>query len=62
MPVDRNGVILDKRDSFETFKSNICHLVKYMGELDFIKFMLTSDEIKNCMNTNGIPSAFILWQ
>ena len=38
MPVDRNGVILDKRDSFETFKSNICHLVKDMGELDFSEY------------------------
>lgn len=34
------------RCSFETFKSNICHHVKEMGDLDFIIDTLEKDEIR----------------
>ncbi|MDE7254259.1 MAG: hypothetical protein K2O32_15140 [Acetatifactor sp.] len=34
-----------ERDSFEIFKSNICHSVKDMGELDFIREILCSGKV-----------------
>ena len=36
----------DYRTSFETFKSNICHHVKDMGDLEFIVETLEKDEIR----------------
>ena len=36
---------VDYRCSFETFKSNTCHHVKDMGDIDFIIETLESDEI-----------------
>lgn len=36
----------DYRCSFETFKSNTCHHVKDMGDLDFIIETLKADEIR----------------
>lgn len=36
----------DYRCSFETFKSNICHHVKDLGDLDFIIEILETDEIR----------------
>ena len=35
-----------KRDEFECFKSEVCHRVKGMGNLAFIREMLLSDEIE----------------
>jgi len=42
----RANYIFEHRDDFETFKSNICHLVKSMGDLDFIIEILESDKIR----------------
>lgn len=36
----------DYRCSFETFKSNICHQVKDLGDIDFIIETLEADEIR----------------
>ena len=41
---------VDYRCSFETFKSNTCHHVKDMGDLDFIIETLESDEIRKLYN------------
>ncbi|MGN0324875.1 MAG: helix-turn-helix domain-containing protein [Lachnospiraceae bacterium] len=38
--------LVDYRCSFETFKSNTCHHVKDMGDLDFIIETLEEDEIR----------------
>lgn len=35
-----------ERSSFDVFKSNICHLVKDQGELEFIKQILCSKEVE----------------
>lgn len=35
------------RSSFETFKSNICHHVKDMGDIDFMIHVLETDEIRS---------------
>ena len=37
---------VDYRYSFETFKSNTCHHVKDMGDIDFIIETLETDESK----------------
>lgn len=37
---------VDYRCSFEAFKSNICHHVKDMGDIDFIIETLEADEIR----------------
>lgn len=40
----------DYRCSFETFKSNICHHVNDMGDLDFIIDTLETDEVRKLYN------------
>ena len=40
----------ERRSDFETFKSNICHNVKDMGDLDFIEDVLTSDRVRLLYN------------
>ncbi len=37
----------ERERSFEIFKSNICHYLKDMGDLDFVINMLEKDEIRN---------------
>ena len=37
---------LEHRPAFETFKSNVCHSVKDMGELDFMISTLESGKIR----------------
>lgn len=45
--LENNADKVDYRCSFETFKSNICHHVKDMGDMDFIIETLKTDEIRN---------------
>ncbi len=47
------------RSSFETFKSNICHRVKDMGNLDFIINTLESNIIVELLQKNGIRKRYI---
>jgi len=45
--LENNSVeMMNYRCSFETFKSNICHQVKDMGDIDFIIETLEADEIR----------------
>lgn len=48
------------RSSFETFKSNTCHRVKDMGDLDFMIRLLESDEIRDLYNRHWYPEALYL--
>lgn len=48
------------RSSFETFKSNICHLVKEQGDLDFIIMILQSKDIRRYWDQKWYPEAFYL--
>lgn len=50
----------DIRSSFEIFKSNTCHHVKDMGDLDFIVFVLESDEVRKLYNKHWYPEALYL--
>lgn len=48
------------RSSFEIFKSNTCHYVKDLGDLDFILKILESDEIRRLYNKRWYPEALYL--
>lgn len=51
---------VDYRCSFETFKSNTCHHVKDMGDIDFMIDVMESDEIRTLYNKRWYPEAFYL--
>ena len=48
------------RSSFETFKSNTCHHVKDMGDIDFMIHLLESDEIRSLYDKHWYPEALYL--
>lgn len=48
------------RSAFETFKSNICHRVKDMGDVDFMIQILETDEIRVLFNRKWHPEALYL--
>ena len=48
------------RSAFETFKSNTCHRVKDMGDLDFMIRLLESDEIRTLYDRKWFPEALYL--
>ncbi len=48
------------RSSFETFKNNICHRVKDLGDVEFILDLLETDEIKTMYDKQWYPEAFYL--
>ena len=49
-----------KRQSFEVFKSNVCHMVKDKGDIDFIIDTLDSDEIRILYDRKWYAEAFYL--
>jgi len=48
------------RSSFETFKSNICHMVKDKGDIDFIIDTLTENEIRKYWDRKWYSESFYL--
>jgi DNA-binding Xre family transcriptional regulator len=51
---------MEYRQSFETYKSNICHMVKDMGDIDFIITTLESDRIRKLYQRNWYPESLYL--
>ena len=51
---------MEYRQSFETYKSNVCHLVKDMGDLDFIIDTLESDKIRKLYQKRWYPESLYL--
>ena len=51
---------VDYRCSFETFKSNTCHHVKDMGDIDFIIETLEADEIRKLYDRGWYREALYL--
>ena len=49
-----------RMSSFEHFKSDTCHRVKEMGDLDYIEFLLETDEIRTMYRRRWHPEAFYL--
>lgn len=48
------------RPAFETFKSNVCHRVKDMGDLDFLIDVLEKNEIRKLYERKWYPEALYL--
>ena len=55
-----SNIIAEKRDSFDNFKSNICHLVKDIGELNFIREVLCSNEPQKLYNKKWYAESLYL--
>ena len=55
-----DSAIQRKRPSFEVFKSNVCHLVKDKGDIDFIIETLTTDEVRALYVRRWYAEAFYL--
>jgi transcriptional regulator with XRE-family HTH domain len=51
---------MEYRQSFETYKSNVCHLVKKMGDIDFIIDALESDKIRKLHKKKWYPESLYL--
>lgn len=50
----------EKRCSFELFKSNVCHQLKELGDIDFIIHTLENDDIRTYYNRRWYPECFYL--
>lgn len=50
----------DNRCSFELFKSNVCHKLKRLGDIDFLMDTLQSNEIELYYKKKWYPEAFYL--
>lgn len=51
---------LERRISFELYKSNVCHRLKALGDTDFIIDTLESDKIREYYNRGWYPESFYL--
>jgi DNA-binding Xre family transcriptional regulator len=51
---------MEYRQNFETFKSNICHMVKDMGDMDFIIDTLEKDKIRKLYQKHWYPESLYL--
>lgn len=51
---------MEYRSSFETYKSNVCHLVKDMGDIDFIIDTLESDKVRKLYQKKWYPESLYL--
>lgn len=50
----------ERRTDCEIFKSNICHLVKEMGDLDFIIYILENDMVRKLYQKEWYPETLYL--
>ena len=51
---------MEYRSSFETFKSNVCHMVHDMGDINFIIDTLESDKIRKLYQKHWYPESLYL--
>lgn len=51
---------LRKRCNFELFKSNVCHHLKELGDIEFIIDTLEQNEIREYYNNKWYPESFYL--
>ena len=51
---------MEYRQSFEAFKSTVCHQVKNMGDMDFIIDALETDKIRKLYQKNWYPESLYL--
>ncbi len=50
----------DDQPSFEQFKSNIRHQVKYLGDLDFVAMALKADQVRHLFKQKRYPESLYL--
>ena len=55
-----NNLHFSYRTDFEVFKSNICHLVKDKGDVNFLIDILSEDEIRKLYSRKWYAEAFYL--
>lgn len=48
----------EQRTAFETFKSNVCHKVKELGDMDYIISTLQSDDVGRYWKMKWYPEAY----
>lgn len=51
---------LEKRISFELFKSNVCHRLKELGDIDFIIDTIEKNDIRKYFQKEWYPESFYL--
>lgn len=51
---------MQKRSSFELYKSNVCHRLKELGDIDFIIEVLEKDDIRRFYNRKWYPESLYL--
>lgn len=51
---------LENRPSFELFKSNVCHQVKELGNVEFLIYALKQDDIRKYYQRKWYPECFYL--
>lgn len=51
---------MEKRCSFELFKSNVCHRLKELGDINFLIETLEKDTIREYYNRKWYPESFYL--
>lgn len=51
---------MEKRNSFELYKSNVCHRVKMLGDVEFIIETLENNEIRKYYQKKWYPECFYL--
>ena len=51
---------MEHRNSFELFKSNVCHRLKAVGDIDFLVETLQSDSIRSYYDKKWYPESFYL--
>lgn len=51
---------VDYRSTFDVFKSNVCHQVKDLGDIDFLIDTLNSDRIRQYFNRGWYPESLYL--
>jgi len=51
---------MEYRPAFDTFKSNVCHMVKNMGDLGFIIDTLENDRVRYYFNKKWYPESLYM--
>ena len=51
---------VETRDSFEIYKSNVCHRVKVLGDIEFVIEMLETDSVRNYYKRKWYPECFYM--
>ena len=56
----KSSAEMEYRSAFDVFKSNVCHQVKDMGDIDFIIHTLETDQIREYFDRKWYPESLYL--